>query len=152
MIARGERAPDFEGRSSSGETLSLSSLRGRPLILYFFPKSGTPGCTRESLEFATLHRDFEQRGIGIVGVSVDSTEDLREFQEHCKLPFPLISDHERTIAREYGVLGALGYAKRVTFYIDPEGRVSDVIEGFLPGPHVRWARGLLHDRSPPKPP
>jgi peroxiredoxin Q/BCP len=143
MLAVGELAPDFEGVSTSGGGLRLSSLRGRSVVLYFFPKAGSVGCTRESIKFAHLYPELKSREIELVGVSVDNLTDQQRFGERCQLPFPLIADPEKEIARRFGVLGAFGMAKRVTFFLDREGRVAKVFQGVLPGPHVEGVRGLL---------
>jgi thioredoxin-dependent peroxiredoxin len=137
MIGVGDVAPDFEGVTSEGKSLRLSSLRGRTVVLYFYPKASSYGCTRESIEFAHLHPGLQSHGAEVVGVSVDDQASQRRFAEECRLPFPLVADPEKSIARLYGVLGAFGLAKRVTFVIDPSGRVSHVTTGLSPGPHVR---------------
>ncbi|MGA7923845.1 MAG: peroxiredoxin [Thermoplasmata archaeon] len=137
MIGVGDVAPDFEGLTSEGKTLHLSTLRGRTVVLYFYPKAGSYGCTRESIEFAHLYPSLRARGADVVGVSVDDEAGQHRFAEECHLPFPLVADHEKSVSRLYGVLGAFGLAKRVTFVIDPQGRVSNVTTGMNPGPHVR---------------
>jgi thioredoxin-dependent peroxiredoxin len=136
-------APDFSGPTNGGGNLRSESLRGRPVVLYFYPKAGTPGCTVEANEFARHYSEFEQAGVAVVGISVDSVEAQQRFSEECHLPFPLVSDADKAIARRYGVLGLLGVAKRVTFWIGPDGRIEEVIQGMLPGPHVRGALGRL---------
>jgi peroxiredoxin Q/BCP len=148
VLGVGEEAPEFSGTTASGETLALSALRGRPLILYFFPKAGTPGCTIEANEFARHFPDFRKAGVQVVGISVDSVASQRRFSDECHLPFPLVADSDRTIARRYGVLGLLGLAKRVTFWIGRDGRVEEVIAGTLPGPHVRRALARLVATAP----
>ena len=120
--------------------MSRAGLRGRPLVLFFYPKAGSLGCTRESVEFARHFDEFRARGVEVVGVSVHSPSAQRKFAESCSLPFPLVADEDREIARKFGVLGAFGFARRVTFLIQPDGRISDVVASPLPGPHVRRAR------------
>lgn len=149
MLAVGDSAPDFEGTTGAGTRLRLSGLRGKPVVLYFYPKAGTYGCTRESTEFARAYPALQAKGAEVVGVSVDNTNDLKGFAESCSLPFPLVSDSERAISRQYGVLGAFGYARRVTFLISPDGRIDEVIASPLPGPHVR--RSLERLGAPPAP-
>ncbi|MFY9716919.1 MAG: peroxiredoxin [Thermoplasmata archaeon] len=139
MLAAGDAAPEFSGVTARGETLTLGSLRGRPAVLYFYPKAGTSGCTMEANDFARHYPEFERAGVAIVGVSVDSVEAQRRFSENCKLPFPLVADADRSIARKFGALGLLGMAKRVTFWIGPDGRIEEVVSGLTPGPHVRRA-------------
>ncbi|MFZ1023064.1 MAG: peroxiredoxin [Thermoplasmata archaeon] len=142
MLAVGDRAPEFTAQSTQGATFSLSQLRGRPVILYFYPKARSLGCTREARDFASHYPELQARHVEVVGVSVDTLPEQSRFSEECRLPFPLISDADKRIALSYGVLGAFGYAKRVTFYLDEEGRVVDIVQGMLPGPHV--TRGLHH--------
>ncbi|HXQ49386.1 MAG TPA: peroxiredoxin [Thermoplasmata archaeon] len=150
MLAPGDLAPDFEAPTSDGTQLKLSSLRGAPVVVYFFPKAGTAGCTRESLGFAHLFPSLAPRGVRVVGVSVDDLDHQQRFAENCSLPFPLVADPGKEIARRYGVLGAFGLARRVTFLLDKDLRVTDVVESFLPGPHVQRVRlRLLADPAPP---
>lgn len=153
MLAVGESAPEFEGRATNGETVRLGDLKGRPFVLYFYPKAGTSGCTREANEFARHYPEFERAGVAVLGVSVDRMEAQERFADDCHLPFPLIADDDRTIARRFGVLGLLGMARRVTFWIGPDGKIEDVISGMLPGPHVRGALArLARPGSGPSPP
>ena len=151
MLVPGDMAPEFTGRTSDGGTFKLSDLRGSSVILYFYPRANSPGCTRESLSFAHLSPAFGDRGVRIVGVSVDEIEEQRRFSERCSLPFPLVSDATKEVARLYGVLGAFGHAKRVTFYLDPQGRVLQVVDSILPGPHVQRARDLWLGTPAPGP-
>ncbi|HYA58127.1 MAG TPA: peroxiredoxin [Thermoplasmata archaeon] len=139
MVGVGEIAPDFEGRTGDGGKLALASLRGRPLVLYFYPKANTLGCTIEARGFAEHYSEFQKAGVGVVGVSVDTVEDQHGFSEKCQLPFPLIADADKSIARRYGALGLLGVAKRVTFLIDADGKILEVHQGALPGAHVKIA-------------
>jgi thioredoxin-dependent peroxiredoxin len=135
--ATGEPAPDFTGTLADGSRLTLSSLRGHPVVLYFYPKANSSGCTLEARGFAEHYSEFQKAGVAIVGVSVDSVDAQKSFTEKCSLPFPLVADSDKSIARQYGVLGAFGAAKRVTFLLDADGRVTEVIAGMLPGPHVK---------------
>ncbi len=143
MLAPGDLAPDFEAPTADGGWIKLSGFRGAPVVIYFFPKAGTAGCTRESLGFASLFPSLAPRGVRVVGVSVDDAEHQHRFAENCALPFPLVADPGKEIARRYGVLGAFGLARRVTFVLDKDGRVADVIDSFLPGPHVQRVRDRL---------
>ncbi len=152
MLKVGETAPPFSGRTAAGGTLDLSSLRGRPVVLYFFPKSNSLGCTRESIGFAHLYGAFRAQGIEVVGVSVDTVQAQAKFAEDRSLPFPLLADSDRAIARAYGVLGALGLAKRVTFLLDADQRVLEVVASVLPGPHVSRARARFLGSTVPAAP
>jgi peroxiredoxin Q/BCP len=147
-LAVGDVAPEFEGRTAGGKQLRLSQLRGGPVVLYFFPKADSAGCTRESIGFAHYYPALRAQGVEVVGVSVDAVSDQRAFAERCSVPFPLVADAGKEIARSYGVLGVLGLAKRITFLLDRDGRVLEVVDSILPRPHVQRAR----DRWIPPPP
>ncbi|MCI4324394.1 MAG: peroxiredoxin [Thermoplasmata archaeon] len=154
MIQPGDVAPDFEGISTQGSGFRLSSLRGGPVILYFYPRAGSLGCTYESIGFAKEHPALKERGVSIVGVSVDSLSDQRAFLETCSLPFPLVADGDQAIARRFEVLGAFGHARRVTFLLDADGRVLQVVDSIRPGAHVTAAKrtflGRPADESLPR--
>ncbi len=147
MIGIGDVAPDFSLPDQNGRSVSLSSYRGRPVVVYFYPRAMTPGCTREAQDFQSHAADLSSRQVTILGISVDSTDRQREFSDRCHLAFPLLSDSDRSVARAYGVLGMLGMARRVTFLLDSEGKVLDVVEGMRPGPHVQAA--LRRFAAPP---
>lgn len=146
-MAVGEAAPEFSGTSWDGRPVSLSSFRGQPVVLYFYPKASSSGCSIEARGFTEHYAEFQQAGIAVVGVSVDSVEAQRRFHDKCQIPYPLVADDDRSIARSYGVLGIFGVAKRVTFFLDADGRVSEIVEGLIPGPHVRAALARL--KAPP---
>jgi len=137
MLSVGAVAPEIAAPTTRGVPFALSHHRGRPVVVYFYPKAGTSGCTIEAREFAEHYSDLERAGVVLVGVSVDRPEDQQRFAESCRLPFPLIPDPDGSIARRYGVLGILGIARRVTFWVGPDGRVEAVHSGMLPRPHVR---------------
>lgn len=143
MVAKGEIAPDFEAPTSQGNAVRLSALRGRPVVLYFFPKADTPGCTIESKAFRDLQPEFTRRGVQVVGISTDDVPDQVHFAEKCDLPFPLVADPTKSITRSFGVLGVTGRARRVTFYLDANGQVLDTVDSSLPGSHVDRARALF---------
>ncbi|MGC2359528.1 MAG: peroxiredoxin [Thermoplasmata archaeon] len=147
MIAVGEVAPSFVGTTAEGAPLDLGTLRGRPFVLYFYPKANTTGCTMEARGFSENYSELQKAGISVVGVSVDSVEAQKSFAQKCGVPFPLVADRDRSIAKQYGVLGLLGFAKRVTFFVGADGRVAEVVQGMMPGPHVR--RALERARAPP---
>jgi peroxiredoxin Q/BCP len=126
----GEYAPDFEARDQSGRKVALASFRGRPVVLYFYPKDNTPGCTAEACSFRDSMSVLRDRGIVVLGVSVDSEESHAGFADKYKLNFTLISDTRKTIVRAYGVESSFGIAKRVTFIIGPDGVIKHIF------PHV----------------
>jgi len=139
MLAIGEMAPDFSIPLPDGSTRSLSSYRGRPVIVYFFPKANTAGCTLETRGFSERYDGFQRAGVELIGVSVDTADTQSAFAAKCGSKFPMVGDPSKEIARKYGVLGLLGVAKRVTFLVDPAGKVGEVVEGMLPGPHLKAA-------------
>lgn len=133
----GAQAPQFTALRQDASPLSLSELRGRPVVVYFFPKAGTPGCTRETQGFVERYRELRAKGVAVIGISADSVRRQERFASDCVVPYPLLSDPDQAIARAYGVRGLLGLAKRTTFVVDAEGVVVDVIKGMLPAPHIR---------------
>jgi len=149
MIEPGSLAPDFQGTTQDGRPLTLSSFRGRPVVLYFYPKANTTGCTLEARGFAEHYPELQRAGAEVIGVSVDSVDAQKGFSQKCHLPFPLVADADRAIAKQYGVLGLLGIAKRVTFLLGPDGRVVERVEGMMPGRHVERAVERLAARAGP---
>jgi Peroxiredoxin len=109
--------------------IRLSQLRGRKVVLYFFPKAFTTGCTRELKRFAELYDEFRKAGAEVIGVSVDSLETQMRFAEKHGARFPLASDAKKEVSRAFGALRATGTAERVTFVIGPDGVVKQVIRG-----------------------
>jgi thioredoxin-dependent peroxiredoxin len=140
MVAIGETAPDFEAPDQDGSPFRLSSLRGSPVVLYFYPKADTPGCTIESKGFQEHLGEFQARGVRVVGVSVDDCPAQKAFAGKYGLRFPLIADTKKEVAGRYGVLGPRGSARRVTFLIDRDGKVVEVVDTPSPDPHVAKAR------------
>lgn len=135
----GDPAPDFTATSADGAQVSLRDFRGHPLVLYFYPKAGSPGCTRETEAFVRAYDDLRRAGVSVVGVSVDTTRAQALFSERCRVPFPLVADHDGSVARSYGVLGLLGLARRVTFMVDADGAVLEVVRSPFPSVHSRRA-------------
>ncbi len=127
----GDRAPDFELPDETGATRRLTDLLADgPVVLYFYPAAMTPGCTAESCHFRDLAGEFAALGAQRVGVSADAVDRQRQFSDKYSFDFPLLSDPEGTVARSYGVRRNLGLmpTKRVTFVIDTDGTVLDVIK------------------------
>lgn len=125
MVSIGSEAPDFTAQTSRGTTLTLSSLKGQPIVLYFYPKAFTPGCTLESKRFRDVYPQVKELGAEIVGVSHDALEDQCRFSESLELAFHLVPDSDRNIITAYGVSWPiLKMSKRVTFIIDPEFRIA----------------------------
>ncbi|HTW76915.1 MAG TPA: peroxiredoxin [Thermoplasmata archaeon] len=140
MVAIGDAAPDFQAPNQDGTPFRLSSLKGGPVVLYFYPKADTPGCTIEAKGFRDVYGDFRAQRVQVIGVSTDDCPDQKSFQSKYGLPFPLIADHDKAVATAYGVLGPHGNARRVTFLIDPSGKVVEVVDGAPPDQHVARAR------------
>jgi peroxiredoxin Q/BCP len=125
--AAGAPAPSFELRDQAGETHRLEDYRGKWLVLYFYPKDDTPGCTTQACEFRDNIFAFRRLGAEIVGISLDDVESHRAFAEKHGLPFTLLADEEGAVASEYGVLknfGVVKLASRQTFLIAPDGTVA----------------------------
>lgn len=125
----GSPAPDFNLPDAKGKTHSLADYAGKWLVLYFYPKDDTPGCTKEACSFRDDLFQLEKLGAKVVGVSVDDTESHAEFAKKYNLPFPLLSDKDGKVADRYGALMNLGVirkAKRYTFLIDPQGKIAKV--------------------------
>lgn len=140
----GEAAPDFRAPSTGDRVVSLDTFRGQWLVLYFYPRAFTPGCTRQACSLRDGFEGLRELNAVVVGVSTDSVDRLKEFREKYKLPFELISDHERAVSRAYGVLGPMGaYAKRRTFVISPEGVLAAVIDEIDVDRHAAQVRETL---------
>jgi len=143
MVEEGKPAPDFTLTSDSGEAVTLSSLRGKPVVLYFYPKDDTPGCTAQACGIRDAWGDFEQRGAVVLGVSPDSESSHVQFKQKYGLPFTLLADPEHATADEYGVWKEkTNYGKtywgveRSTFVIDADGTVSKVMRRVKPDTHA----------------
>ncbi|MBC7171765.1 MAG: peroxiredoxin [Polyangiaceae bacterium] len=136
LLAPGSTAPDRTLRDQTGASRSLASFRGKPLVLYFYPKDATPGCTREACAFRDSWSRYESAGVQIVGVSTDSVESHAEFAEEHQLPFPLLADVDGELTEAFGVRTRLGMASRVTFVLDKEGVVRAIFRDVDPGVHA----------------
>ena len=141
----GDPAPDFELPSQKGLTFSLSDFRGKKVVvLYFYPKDNTPGCTVEARAFRDAYQDFKDEGAEVIGVSSDSIDSHRKFSQECNLPFLLLSDEDGKVRREYGVPTTLWVLPgRVTYIIDSEGTVRHVFSSQRPRQHVAEAMKIL---------
>jgi len=124
----GDKAPDFTLMDERGLPMSLKDFLGKnPIVLYFYPKDFTPGCTAEACSFRDNYKAYEEKGAVVVGVSLDSVESHEKFSKHYNLPFTLLSDNRKEVAKAYGVLGTGGFlAKRVTFIIDKNGNIAGI--------------------------
>lgn len=132
----GADAPDVEAYDVNGVPSHLSSLRGEPVVVYFYPKDGTPGCTTEACAFRDAWKRFELAHVGVIGVSPQSRESHVAFQKEKNLPFPLVPDEAGTAQRAYGVAkGVFGYA-RVSFLVDAKGKIARVWPNVNPAIHA----------------
>ena len=143
MVAIGDAAPDFQAPNQDGTPFRLSSLKGSPVVLYFYPKADTPGCTIEAKGFRDVYGDFAAKKVAIVGVSTDDCPAQKAFMDKYGLPFPLIADAKQDVARAYGVLGPHGTARRATFLIDAGGKVREIVDGVPADQHVARARAFF---------
>jgi peroxiredoxin Q/BCP len=140
MVGVGDLAPDFDAKVTGGTRLKLSSLRGAPVVLYFYPEADTSGCTLESKGFRDYYTEFRARKVHVVGVSVDDVEAQEAFAGKYQLPFPLVADTSKEVATAYGVLRPSGRARRVTFLIGPDGKVLEIVDQPAAPVHVDRAR------------
>lgn len=145
--AEGSMAPDFTLMDQNGENHTLSGYRGSWVVLYFYPKNDTPGCTTEACNFRDDIFRFREMGVTILGVSLDDVESHQAFAEKYSLPFTLLSDADAEVATTYGVLrsmGPLNFARRETFIIDPEGNVAKHYARVDPDEHSAEVLGDLN--------
>ena len=143
MVEEGKPAPDFALASDSGERVKLSELRGQPVVLYFYPKDDTPGCTTQACGIRDAYSDFRERGAVVLGVSPDDEASHVQFKEKYSLPFTLLADPDHQVAEEYGVWKERNlYGKksmgieRSTFVIDADGNVAKVMRRVNPDRHA----------------
>ena len=141
---QGEILPDLDLTTESGEHIGTGGLTGQKTVLYFYPEDDTPGCTKEACAFRDRMDDYAKAGVQVYGVSLDSPESHREFREKYGLNFPLLSDEGGRAAETLGVLGDRGTARRVTFLLDPEARISKVYPEVTPDTH---AEEILEDAA-----
>jgi len=143
MVEEGQEAPDFELTSDAGETVRLSQFRGQPVVLYFYPRDDTPGCTTQACGIRDNYDDFQQRGAVVLGVSPDEETAHVKFKQKYGLPFTLLADPEHEVSEQYDVWGERKYmgrtymgVERSTFLIDRDGRISKVMRRVKPDTHV----------------
>ena len=125
-IEVGKPAPDFSAKAHDGFEVKPSALKGKAVVLYFYPKDETPGCTKEACAFRDAWKDLEATGVVLVGISTDNEESHKKFAEHHKLPFHLIADADGAIAKAYGVPNRAGFLARHTIVIGPDGNVKKI--------------------------
>ena len=152
MIEEGQQAPDFALESDAGETVRLSELRGKPVVLYFYPKDDTPGCTTQACGIRDAYGEFEGAGAVVLGVSPDDEASHVKFREKFQLPFALLADTEHAVAERYGVWGEKSYmgrtymgVNRSTFVIDADGTVKKAFHDVKPATHADDVLAALAD-------
>jgi thioredoxin-dependent peroxiredoxin len=150
MVEEGKAAPDFELQSDAGETIKLSALRGKPVVLYFYPKDDTPGCTAQACGIRDAYGEFQQAGAVVLGVSPDSEASHEKFKSKYGLPFTLLADPEHRVADEYEVWVEKKYMgktymgfERSTFVIGPDGNIEHVLRKVKPAEHDDLVLGAL---------
>ncbi len=149
LLKVGQAAPEFDVVTHSGQRLRLADHRGRKnVVLYFYPRDFTMICSAEACGFRDMYDEISKHGAEVIGVSLDSDESHRRFADKHSIPFPLVSDRDKSITRNYGAISTirslLGLAKRLTYIIDKNGVIAGVFEGELSAKtHLRGARELL---------
>jgi thioredoxin-dependent peroxiredoxin len=150
MLQDGDTAPDFTLPDQDGNTVSLADFRGRKVVLYFYPKDDTPGCTAQACDLRDNAETFDARGAVVLGVSPDPVAAHRKFRDKYDLPFTLLADTQHEVAEQYGVwkqksmFGRKYWGnERTTFVIDGEGRIAKVLPNVKPGEHVQQLLELI---------
>jgi len=149
-LEEGDSAPDFSAATSGGGKISLADFKGKNVILYFYPKDDTPGCTKEACAFRDHFADFKKRGGVVLGVSTDAVKSHDKFVEKFKLPFTLLADEDKKIVQAYGVWGEKSFmgrtypgTHRVTFLIGPDGRIRKIWAQVKPEEHAQEVLSAL---------
>lgn len=138
ILKTGDIAPNFSLYDQNGKQLELSQYRGRWVVLYFYPKNNTPGCTTEACKFRDDHFKLDKLGADVLGISVDNQKSHAAFTKKYSLPFPLLADTDGTVAKKYGSFfsfGPLKFARRHTFIVNPKGRIAKIYRKVSPESH-----------------
>jgi peroxiredoxin Q/BCP len=150
VVEEGQEAPDFELTSDAGEPVRLSQFRGKPVVLYFYPRDDTPGCTTQACGIRDSYDEFTERGAVVLGVSPDEESSHVKFKQKYGLPFTLLADPEHEVAERYGVWGERKYMgktymgiERSTFLIGEDGRITKVMRRVKPDTHVEKVLAAL---------
>jgi peroxiredoxin Q/BCP len=149
-LNEGDDAPAFTAPISGGGSVSLADFKGRHVILYFYPRDDTPGCTKEACAFRDHFAEFKKKGAVVLGVSIDPVKSHDKFVEKFKLPFPLLADEDKAIVQAYGVWGQKSFmgrkylgTHRVTFLIGPDGRIKKIWPTVKPEEHAEEVLAAL---------
>jgi len=149
-LQEGDKAPDFSAETNGGGSVKLADFKGKNVILYFYPKDDTPGCTKEACAFRDNFAAFKQKGAVVLGVSVDPVKAHDKFVEKYKLPFTLLADVDKKIVEAYGVWGQKVFmgrkylgVHRVTFLIGPDGKIKKIWPKVKPDEHAEEVLGAL---------
>ncbi len=143
VLKEGDKAPDFTVRDGEGKTVKLKDFRGKKVVLYFYPKDDTPGCTREACAFRDAFGKFKRRGIEVLGVSLDGEASHKKFAAKFDLPFRLLADTDKAISEAYGTYGEKKFMgrkymgnHRMTFLIDEKGKIKRIFDKVKPDEHA----------------
>ena len=155
MIEAGRQAPDFALPDQDGREVKLSSLRGQPVVVYFYPKADTPGCTTQACGVRDHHEDYSRLDATVLGISPDPVAKIKKFADKHTLAFPLLADEDHAVAERYGVwvqksmYGRTYWGnERTTFVIGPDGLVLDVLRKVKPAEHDRLVLAALEEAAP----
>jgi len=151
-LKEGDNAPEFAAMTNTGEQLALADLKGKPVVLYFYPKDDTPGCTKQACGIRDSYADFRKVGAVVLGVSPDPVKSHVKFINKFELPFTLLADEDKAIANAYGVWGEKSFMgrkymgnHRVTFLIDAKGRIAKIWSAVKPETHAQEVLAALSE-------
>jgi len=143
-LKEGDEAPDFTAATTDGRSVSLAGFKGKNVVLYFYPRDDTPGCTKEACAFRDEFSAFKRKDTVVLGVSIDSSKSHAKFAEKYKLPFTLLADEDKQIVEAYGVWGQKSFlgrkymgTHRITFLIGPDGRIKKIWPTVKPADHAK---------------
>jgi peroxiredoxin Q/BCP len=156
MITQGQQAPNFELPDQDGRAVKLSDFRGQPVVVYFYPKADTPGCTTQACGVRDHQSDYLDSGAVVLGISPDTVAKVKKFHEKYNLNFPLLADEDHAVAESYGVWVTKSmYGRtylgneRTTFVIDPAGKIAEVLRKVKPAEHDELVLEALEEAAPP---
>lgn len=137
-LSPGDVAPSFEAKNQDGKVIHLSDFKGKPVLIYFYPKDETKGCTKEACQFRDEYSKFRKKGAVILGVSRQNENSHKEFREKHKLPFDLLVDQDGSLAESYGVgkMPVIGLLKRESILVGPDGKIAQVYTSVDPETHA----------------